>query len=115
MDQRPKHKTQFSSVAQSCPTLCDLMACSTPAFPVHYQLPVQNQNIRLENIKLLEKNIGGSNLLNAGLGDDFLNLIPKINKSKIKQVGLRQTKTFLHMGWEVQEGGDIGIPMADSC
>ena len=29
---------QFSSVAQSCLTLCDLMDCSTPGFPVHYQL-----------------------------------------------------------------------------
>ena len=29
---------QFSSVTQSCPTLCDLMDCSTPGFPVHYQL-----------------------------------------------------------------------------
>ena len=24
---------QFSSVAQSCPTLCDLTDCSTPGFP----------------------------------------------------------------------------------
>ena len=31
--------TVFSSVAQSCPTLCDPMDCSTPAFPVHDQLP----------------------------------------------------------------------------
>ena len=29
---------QFSSVTQSCPTLCDLMNCSTPSFPVHHQL-----------------------------------------------------------------------------
>ena len=29
---------QFSSVAQSCPTLCDTMNCSTPGFPVHHQL-----------------------------------------------------------------------------
>ena len=29
---------QFSSVAQSCPTLCDLMNCSTPGHPVHHQL-----------------------------------------------------------------------------
>ena len=29
---------QFSSVAQSCPTLCDPMGCSTPGFPVHCQL-----------------------------------------------------------------------------
>ena len=30
---------QLSSVAQSCPTLCDPMDCSTPGFPVHHQLP----------------------------------------------------------------------------
>ena len=29
---------QFSSVAQSCTTLCDPMDCSMPGFPVHYQL-----------------------------------------------------------------------------
>ena len=30
---------QFSSVAQSCQTLCDPMNCSTPGLPVHHQLP----------------------------------------------------------------------------
>ena len=29
---------QISSVAQSCPTLCDSMDCSTPGFPVHRKL-----------------------------------------------------------------------------
>ena len=29
---------QFSSVAQSCLTLCDPMDCSTPGLPVHHQL-----------------------------------------------------------------------------
>ena len=29
----------FSSVAQSCPTLCDPMNCSMPGLPVHHQLP----------------------------------------------------------------------------
>ena len=29
---------QFSSVTQSCPTLCDPMDCSTPGFHVHHQL-----------------------------------------------------------------------------
>ena len=32
-------ESKFSSVAQSCPTLCDTMDCSIPGFPVHYQLP----------------------------------------------------------------------------
>ena len=31
--------SQFSSVARSCPTLCDPMDCSTPGLPVHHQLP----------------------------------------------------------------------------
>ena len=30
---------QFSSVAQSCLTLCDPMNCNTPGLPVHHQLP----------------------------------------------------------------------------
>ena len=30
---------QFSSVTQSCPTLCNHTDCSTPGFPVHHQLP----------------------------------------------------------------------------
>ena len=30
---------QFSSVTQSCPTLCDPMNCSAPGFTVHHHLP----------------------------------------------------------------------------
>ena len=33
------HSVQSSSVAQSCPTLCDPMNLSTPGLPVHHQLP----------------------------------------------------------------------------
>ena len=32
------YSIQFSSVTQSCPTLCDPMDFSTPGFPVHHQL-----------------------------------------------------------------------------
>ena len=35
----PLKSVQFSSVAQSSPTLCDPMKCSTPSLPVHHQLP----------------------------------------------------------------------------
>ena len=38
-------EVQVSSVAQSCPTLCNPMNCSTPGVPVHHQL--------LEFIKLM--------------------------------------------------------------
>ena len=34
---------QFSSVTQSCPTLCDPMNCSTPGLPVCHQLPESTQ------------------------------------------------------------------------
>ena len=34
---------QFSSVAQSCPTLCDPMNRSTPGLPVHHHLPELTQ------------------------------------------------------------------------
>ena len=34
---------QFSSVAQSCLTLCNPMDCSTPGFPVHHQPPELTQ------------------------------------------------------------------------
>ena len=34
-----EYSVQFSSVIQSCPTLCDLMNRSTPGLPVHHQLP----------------------------------------------------------------------------
>ena len=43
-------KHQFSSVAQSCLTLCDPMDCSTPAFPVHHQLP---ELLKLMSIELV--------------------------------------------------------------
>ena len=32
-------QSQYSSVAQSCPTLCDPMNCCMPGLPVHHQLP----------------------------------------------------------------------------
>ena len=34
---------QFTSVSQSCPTLCDPMNCSMACLPVHHQLPESTQ------------------------------------------------------------------------
>ena len=34
-----QNKIKFSSVAQSCVTLCDPMNLTTPGLPVHHQLP----------------------------------------------------------------------------
>ena len=35
--------SHFSSIAQSCLTLCDPIDCSMPGFPVHHQLPELTQ------------------------------------------------------------------------
>ena len=40
---QPLFSVQFSSVAQSCLTLCDPMNRSTPGLPVHHQLPESTQ------------------------------------------------------------------------
>ena len=45
---------QFSSVAQSCPTLCDAMDCSTPGLPAHHQL---RSLLRLMSIELVMASI----------------------------------------------------------
>ena len=37
INQRGNMWVQFSSVSQSCPTLCDSMNCSTTGLPVHHQ------------------------------------------------------------------------------
>ena len=34
---------EFSSLTQSCLTLCDPMNCSTPGLPIHHQLPESTQ------------------------------------------------------------------------
>ena len=43
---------QFSSVARSCPTLCDLMNRSTPGLPVHHQLPEFTQLMCIKSVML---------------------------------------------------------------
>ena len=43
-------RVQFSSVAQSCPTLCDPMDCSTPGLPVHHQLPELLKLMSIESV-----------------------------------------------------------------
>ena len=41
---------QFSSVAQSYPTLCDPMDCSTPGLPVHHQRLEFTQTMSIESV-----------------------------------------------------------------
>ena len=56
-----EHCLQFSSVAQSCPTLCDLMNCSKPGLPVHHQLSEFTQT----HVHLVSDAIPPSHLLSS--------------------------------------------------
>ena len=41
---------EFSSVAQSCPTLCDPMDCSPPGLPIHHHLPELVKLLSIESV-----------------------------------------------------------------
>ena len=43
---------QFSSVAQLCLTLCDLMDCGMPGFPVHHHRTLEMLSPRLKVLKI---------------------------------------------------------------
>ena len=54
LSQLESPSVQFSSVAQSCSTLCDPMNCSTPGLPVHHRL--------LESTQVGRSNSGASQM-----------------------------------------------------
>ena len=76
---------QFSSVAQSCPTLCDPMNGATPGLPVHHHL--------LELLKLtsIESVMSSSHLILCRP----LFLLPPIPPS----IGVFSNELTLHMRW----------------
>ena len=45
-----RHSVQFSSVAQSCPTLCDPKNRSTPGLPVHHQFQSSLRLMPIESV-----------------------------------------------------------------
>ena len=45
-----RNGSQSSSVAQSCPTLCDPVNRSTPGLPVHHQRPEFTQLMSIESV-----------------------------------------------------------------
>ena len=47
---KKRYKDQFSSVTQSCLTLCDPMNHSTPGLPVHHQLPDSPKLMCIESV-----------------------------------------------------------------
>ena len=88
------NSVQFSSVAQSCPTLCDPMNCSTPGLPVHHQLP----EFKLISIELV---MPSSHLI---LCCPLL-LLPPIPPS----IRVFSSESTLHMRWPKYWGFSFNI------
>ena len=68
---KKNHSVQFSSVAQSCPTLCDPMNRSMPGLPVHHQLPeftqiTSSDKINCSTSNLIKKSTVGRSKLFIG-------------------------------------------------
>ena len=76
---------QFSSVAQSCPTLCDPMNCSTPGLPVHHQLQGSLKLTSIESVMTSSHLILCCTLL----------LLPPIPPS----IRIFSKESTLHMRW----------------
>ena len=74
------HSVQFSSVAQSCPTLCNPMDYSMPGFPVHHQLPELAQT----HVHWVSDTIQPCHLL-------LLSIFPSIR--------VFSNESFLHIRW----------------
>ena len=126
---------QFGLVAQSCLTLCDPMDCSTAGFPVHHQLrelaqthgPIAGQQWPRRHREQTCGLSGGR----WGGGTNWESSMETCTLPCVKQIACRN---LLHdagssnqvlcdnlEGWdgvegrtEVQEGGNICTPMADS-
>ena len=50
VNKRVWNAVQFSSVAQSCPTLRNPVNCSTPGLPVHHHLPEFTQTLSIKSV-----------------------------------------------------------------
>ena len=79
------YNTQFSLVAQSCPTPCDPMNCSTPHLPVHHQL--------LEFLKLMS--------IESGMqSNHFILCHPLLLPPSIfPSIRVFSTESALHIRW----------------
>ena len=80
-----RHSVQFSSVTQSCLTLCDPMDCSMPGFPVHHQL------LELTQAHVTESVMPSNHLI---LCRPFL-LLPSIFPS----IRVFSSRSVLHIRW----------------
>ena len=99
MASSPISSVQFSSVAQSCPTLCDPINCSTPGLPVHHQL--------LEFTQIHVHQVGDA----IQPSHPLLSLSPPAPNASLhgKQMGKWETVAdFIFLGSKITAYGDCG-------
>ena len=98
---------QIRSVAQSCPTLCDPMNCSTPGLPVHHQLPEFTQT----HVHRVSDTIQPSHPLSSPSPPDpnpsqHQSLFQWVNSSHDQSTGVSALASFLpkkSQGWSPWE------------
>ena len=92
---------QFSSVAQSCPTLCDPMNHSTPGLPVHHQLPEFTQTYIHRVSDAIQPSHPLSSLFLLPPIPPSISLFQWVNSShevlKIIQIGFKKKGTYVHL------------------
>ena len=93
--------SQFSSVAQSCPTLCDPMDCSMPGFPV------QHNSQRLLKLMSIELVMPSNHLI---LHRPLL-LLP----SNFPSMEVFSSEAFLHIRWPKYWSFSFSIRPSNEC
>ena len=75
---------------------------------------IKDLNISCDTIKVLEENIGGK-ISDMPHSNIFANISPRVReiKGKNKQMGLHQTKKFLHSKGNCQQSEEITYQMAE--
>ena len=103
---KPRQNTalQFSLVAQSCPTLCDPMDCSTPGFPVHHQLKLMSIESVMPSNHLI--------LCHHWVSKHPRHILIKLMKIKHKEQILkaaREKQQITHKGIPIRITADLSI------
>ena len=88
---------QFSSVTQSCPTLCDPMNCSTPGLPVHHQLQESTQT----HVHWVGDAIQPSHPLSSPS--------PALNLSQLKSGSFQMSKLFTSGGQSIGASASTSV------
>ena len=108
------HSVQFSSVTQSCPTLCDPMNRSTPGLPVHHHLPEFHTHIHRVRDAIQPSYPGSSPSPPAPNPSQHQSLFQWVNSShdvaKLLEFQLQHHSFQRHSRADLLQNGLVGSP-----